>query len=106
MPLFFNPVPGSVERTALRALRTIAANEQAPDAEAELGRLGGAALPFLLPALDSLSPVIIAGAGVRFRLPRVLRSIDLAPLCMELLGLPMRYRPGMPRSASSLSPAF
>jgi hypothetical protein len=23
-----------------------------------------------------------------------MRSIDIAPLCMRLLGLPMRYRPG------------
>ena len=37
-------------------------------------------------------------APERHRLPRSLRSVDLAPLCMELLGLDMRYRPGMPRS--------
>jgi hypothetical protein len=59
-----------------------------------------------LHALDSLSPVIIAGPGASGPLPRALRSVDLAPLCMELLGLPMRYRPGMPRGVPSLSPAL
>ena len=54
-----------------------------------------------LHALDSFSPVILAGGGVGHRLPRDLRSIDLAPLCMDLLGVPMRYRPGMPRVAVS-----
>jgi hypothetical protein len=29
----------------------------------------------------------------------MLRSVDIAPLCMELLGVPMRYRVGEPRSA-------
>jgi hypothetical protein len=58
-----------------------------------------------LHALDSLSPVILAGAGVGFRLPRHFRSVDLAPLCMTLLDLPMRYRPGMPRGQSPLAPA-
>jgi hypothetical protein len=58
-----------------------------------------------LHALDSLSPVIIAGVGARHRLPRALRSIDLAPLCMELLGLEMRYRPGMPRGGHPVATA-
>jgi hypothetical protein len=45
--------------------------------------------------LDTLSPVIVAGGGVR--LPREMRSIDIAPLCMELLDVPMRYRVSDPR---------
>jgi hypothetical protein len=49
-----------------------------------------------LHALDSLSPVIVGGAGV-VALPRAMRSIDIAPLCMQLLGLPMRWRVGDPR---------
>jgi hypothetical protein len=53
-----------------------------------------------LHALDSLSPVLLAGGPVRPRLPSRMRSVDIAPLCMELLGLPMRYRPGAPRDAS------
>lgn len=57
LPLFFNPEPGSVERLSTRALRAIAASGvRMPEAEAELVQLGGAALPFVLPALDSLSP--------------------------------------------------
>jgi hypothetical protein len=49
-----------------------------------------------LHALDSLSPVIIGGAGAR-ELPRHMRSVDIAPLCMELLGLSMKYRVGQGR---------
>ena len=48
--------------------------------------------------LDSLSPVVIAGGMARPQLPRSFRSIDIAPLIMQLLGMPMRYRPGEPRS--------
>jgi hypothetical protein len=49
-----------------------------------------------LHALDSLSPVIIAGANAP-ALPRRMRSVDIAPLCMELLGLSMKYRVGQSR---------
>jgi hypothetical protein len=45
-----------------------------------------------LHALDSLSPVIVAGAARR--LPRAMRSVDIAPLCLEALGLTMRYKVG------------
>lgn len=48
-----------------------------------------------LHVLDSLSPVIVAGAP--FRLPMAMRSIDLAPLCMKALGIDMRYAAGGPR---------
>ncbi|MGH9348208.1 MAG: alkaline phosphatase family protein [Vicinamibacterales bacterium] len=51
-----------------------------------------------LHALDSLSPVVVGGAGAP-KLPRAMRSVDIAPLCMELVGLPMRYRVGDPRGA-------
>ncbi|HVL68593.1 MAG TPA: alkaline phosphatase family protein [Vicinamibacterales bacterium] len=50
-----------------------------------------------LHALDSLSPVIVAGGAAPRRLPTHLRSLDIAPLCMEILGIPMRYRVGDPR---------
>jgi hypothetical protein len=56
-----------------------------------------------LHALDSLSPMIVANAPRR--LPRHLRSVDIAPLCMELLGLTMRYRVGDARAARSPAPA-
>ena len=58
-----------------------------------------------LHALDSLTPVLIAGGPVRPRLPRHMRSVDIAPLCMQLLNLPMRYAPGMPRGQYALAPA-
>ncbi len=48
-----------------------------------------------LHALDSLSPVIVA--GFPRRLPRAMRSVDIAPLCMEALGIEMRYAVGSPR---------
>ncbi len=48
-----------------------------------------------LHALDSLSPMIVAGAPRR--LPRALRSVDIAPLCLEALGMRMRYAVGEPR---------
>ena len=51
-----------------------------------------------LHALDSLSPVIVGGAGAP-ALPKAMRSVDIAPLCMKLLGLPMRYGVGDPRSS-------
>ena len=47
-----------------------------------------------LHALDSYSPVIVAGAGTPRGLPRHLRSVDIAPLCMQILGLPLRYKVG------------
>lgn len=54
LPLFFNPDPGAAERLAIRALTRVASGDAA--AERELAVLGGAGLPFILPALDSLSP--------------------------------------------------
>jgi hypothetical protein len=67
---------------------------EAPGGEAHIGGASHGALH----ALDSLCPVIVAGGGARRRLPRHLRSIDLAPLCMDALGIPMRYRVGDPRA--------
>ena len=51
-----------------------------------------------LHALDSLSVALVGGEQAP-RLPRLLRSVDIAPMCMELLGLPMRYRVGDARSS-------
>jgi ABC-type dipeptide/oligopeptide/nickel transport system permease component len=70
LPLFFNAEPGSVERLSLAAVRDIAASRDGePRAEAALARLGGAALPFVLPALDSESP------EQRARIVRALRPV-------------------------------
>jgi hypothetical protein len=49
-----------------------------------------------LHALDSYSPVILAGPAP-VALPREMRAVDLAPLCMALLGADMRYRVGEAR---------
>jgi hypothetical protein len=46
--------------------------------------------------LESVCPVIVAGP-TRVELPRHLRSIDLAPLCLQLLGLPSAHQVGDPR---------
>lgn len=57
LPLFVNFSPVGVEERAARAMDAIADN--APDADAArraLVHLGGAALPYVLPRLDSLSP--------------------------------------------------
>jgi hypothetical protein len=67
---------------------------EAPGGEAHIGGASHGALH----ALDSLCPVIVAGGDARRRLPRHLRSIDLAPLCMDALAIPMRYRVGDPRA--------
>jgi hypothetical protein len=67
---------------------------EAPGGEAHIGGASHGALH----ALDSLCPVIIAGGGSRRRLPAHMRSLDIAPLCMETLGIQMRYRPSEPRN--------
>jgi hypothetical protein len=41
--------------------------------------------------------VIISGGQTRMTLPRHVRSIDIAPMIMGLLGIPMRYKVGDPR---------
>ena len=66
---------------------------EVPGGKAHVGGASHGALH----ALDSLSPLIIAGGGLRPRLSPHFRSVDIAPLCMDLLGLPMRYHPGMAR---------
>lgn len=58
LPLFLNLAPEDVRDRAVRAMRA-AAEPDGPAAErarAELSRLGGAALPHVLPQLDSLEP--------------------------------------------------
>jgi peptide/nickel transport system permease protein len=57
LPLYLNPDPGGVEELALHAVARIAAGGADAEAQArELARIGGAALPFVLPALDTLTP--------------------------------------------------
>jgi hypothetical protein len=69
---------------------------EVPGGEAHVGGASHGALH----TLDSLSPVIVAGGATRHTLPRHMRSVDIAPLCMQILGIPMRYKVGDPRPAS------
>lgn len=66
---------------------------EVPGGKAHVGGASHGALH----ALDSMSLTLAGGAGAP-DLPRMLRSVDIAPMCMEILGLPMRYRVGDPRS--------
>ncbi|MET0790026.1 MAG: hypothetical protein ABW061_00770 [Polyangiaceae bacterium] len=57
LPVFFNAHPTGVRERAADAVRAIASGGRASvAAELALARLGGAALPYVLPALDSLEP--------------------------------------------------
>ncbi len=57
LPVFFNGHPVGVRERAADAVRAIATGGHAAvPAELALARLGGAALPYVLPALDSLEP--------------------------------------------------
>lgn len=56
LPLFFNPRPSNVHDRAELAMQRVASGQNAADAERELVRLGGAALPHVLPRLDALPP--------------------------------------------------
>ena len=49
-----------------------------------------------LHALESYCPLIVAGPE-RIALPKHIRTVDVAPLCLNLLGLPSKHRIGEPR---------
>jgi len=66
---------------------------EVPGQQAHIGGASHGALH----ALESFCPVIIAGAPKSVALPRDLRSIDLAPLCAAILGVPFKYAVGDPR---------
>lgn len=77
LPRLVNTSPDDVRKRALRAVRAVADDgPDAPAGRAELVRLGGAALPHVLPALDTLSPE-----------PRTRVALALAPIA-ERMGLP------------------
>jgi hypothetical protein len=69
---------------------------EVPGGKAHVGGASHGALH----ALDSHS-ILVAGGRRVPELPRAIRAVDIAPLCMELLGLPMRYGVGDPRPAAS-----
>lgn len=58
LPVFVNLAPSDVRERAVRAMRAAAKDDgpEAARARGELLRLGGAALPHVLPQLDSLEP--------------------------------------------------
>lgn len=58
LPIYFNPKPANVHDLTERVIARIASSDasEAAAAERELARLGGAALPHILPRLDELSP--------------------------------------------------
>ncbi|HEY2516142.1 MAG TPA: ABC transporter permease subunit [Polyangiaceae bacterium] len=59
LPAFFHSSPNDVRQRAEQAVRHIAADDaSAPLAAHGLARLGGAALPYVLPELDHLAPVV------------------------------------------------
>ena len=70
---------------------------EVPGGKAHVGGASHGALH----ALDSLSIAIAGGPGVP-KLPQTMRSVDIAPLCMALLGVPMRYRLGDPRYVAAV----
>jgi ABC-type dipeptide/oligopeptide/nickel transport system permease component len=91
LPRFVNPAPRDVRVRALEAAQAIAAGGEgaaadgAERAAGELRRLGGAALPHVLPALDELAPeprarvaLALAPVAARMRLPRAEEAADPA----------------------------
>lgn len=57
LPRFFNPQPADVRSRSAEAIDHLVANDsQAAMAAHTLGKLGGAALPYVLPKLDNLAP--------------------------------------------------
>ncbi|MCC6552895.1 MAG: ABC transporter permease subunit [Polyangiaceae bacterium] len=89
LPRFVNPAPRDVRVRALEAVASLAADAQPPAeaerAAAELRRLGGAALPHVLPALDGLAPE-----------PRARVALALAPVAARM---------GLPKAAEAADPA-
>jgi hypothetical protein len=84
LPVFVNPAPVDVRTRAVSAMRAAAKPDgaEAAAARAELLRLGGAALPHVLPQLDSLEPaargrVAMALGPVALRM-RVANADDVA----------------------------
>jgi type I phosphodiesterase/nucleotide pyrophosphatase len=100
--LWFRSYPNAFERIA-SALDLPQSGEvwvtAKPGCEFELpgnaAHVGGASHG-ALHALDSYCPAIVAGPS-RVLLPRDMRTVDIAPLCMALLGVEMRYAVGDPR---------
>ncbi|AUX41063.1 uncharacterized protein SOCE26_024680 [Sorangium cellulosum] len=86
LPRFLNLAPLDVRLRALGAAQALAAGGEGEGAAAaELRRLGGAALPHILPALDGLAPE-----------PRARVAVALAPVAARM---------GLPRAEEAADPA-
>jgi peptide/nickel transport system permease protein len=90
LPRFVNANPKDVRAYAREALAHVASDDgrEQDEGASELRRLGGAALPYVLPSLDSLSPDARGRAAV-----------DLAPVA-ERMGLPERAGLSEPEAAT------
>jgi ABC-type dipeptide/oligopeptide/nickel transport system permease component len=74
LPLFANPAPRDARRRAADAIEAIQrGGPEAEQARKELARLGGAALPHVIPALDALPPE-----------PRSKVALALAPVAARM----------------------
>jgi hypothetical protein len=65
---------------------------EVPGGEAHMGGSSHGGLH----ALESYCPLIVAGPHA-IEIPPHMRTVDIAPLCLQLLGLPSRHRVGEPR---------
>jgi ABC-type dipeptide/oligopeptide/nickel transport system permease component len=74
LPLFFNEEPRGAAEHAVDAAKKVAAGD--PNGKTELSRLGGAALPHVLPLLDTLPPD--ARAKVAVALSPIARRMGIA----------------------------
>jgi peptide/nickel transport system permease protein len=95
LPYFVNPSPDDVASRSARATRRIAeGHEDAERAARELARLGGAALPYVIPSLDGFDPE---------RRARV--ALALAPVAIRM-GLPNRQDATNPERAADFWTRF
>lgn len=95
LPRFVNVVPRDVRARADEALRAVATDGPSADAaRRELGRLGGAALPHVLPVLDTLAPE-----------PRERVAVALAPVAVRM-GLATQEEATTPTRAVALWTRF
>lgn len=86
LPRFINKDPRDVRVRSMEAVRAIAADDAGAERAAlELRRLGGAALPHVVPALDALAPE-----------PRTRVALALAPIARRM---------GLPRAEDAAVPA-
>src|SRR5690242_9093224 len=74
LPRFINVAPIGIEERVAAAVSAIVDDTPlAPSSQKELVRLGGAALPYVLPRLDSLAPA-----------PRARVALALAPIARRM----------------------